>query len=120
MQTIIKRIVLLFLFSSVALCSANGFVVGDNIQVKESHVQEAPRTSSIQATVNGHALSVTFTENLGTVHVEVTDPDGGPVDMTDLHTPDGYYAYIHYAGSYVVTITLDNGDEYYGEFEVTD
>ena len=68
--------------------------------------------------INGHALSVVFTENLGTVHVEVTDTNSGFVDLTDMHTPNGYNAYIHHAGSYVVTITLGNGDEYYGEFEV--
>ncbi len=28
--------------------------------------------------------------------------------------------HIHYAGSYTVTFTIGNGDEYYGEFEVTD
>ena len=28
--------------------------------------------------------------------------------------------YIPNTGSYVVTFTLPNGDQYYGEFEVTD
>ena len=35
-----------------------------------------------------------------------------------MYTPNGYNAYIHHAGSYVVTFTLGNADEYYGEFDV--
>ena len=120
----IKRIFLLLLFSSlITVCCANDAIICDthnNIQIKEAQVQGSPKTSSIQASINGHALSVVFTENLGTVHVEVTDTSGGPVDLTDMYTPNGYNAYIHHAGSYVVTITLGNGDEYYGEFDVVD
>lgn len=88
------------------------------IIIKKSHVQLAPKTASINATINGHALSVIFTENLGIIHIEITDTNGIAVDLTDMYTPSGYNAYIHYAGSYVVTFTLGNGDEYYGEFDV--
>ena len=119
----ILRIVLLLQFLTLTIfCGANDAVLCEshNIQIKESHVQQAPKTASINATINGHALSVVFTENLGTVHVEVTDTSGGPVDLTDMYTPNGYNAYIHHAGSYVVTITLGNGDEYYGEFDVVE
>ena len=80
----------------------------------------ADKTSSIQASINGHTLSVVFTENLGEVQIEVTDSTGGTVDYWDLWTPNGYIAYLYDTGSYVVTFTLSNGDEYYGEFEVTD
>ena len=58
-----------------------------NINIKETQVQGAPKTNSIQASINGHVLAVVFLENLGQVAVEVTTA---------------------------------NGDEYYGEFEVTD
>ena len=34
--------------------------------------------------------------------------------------PNGVMFYIPNTGSYVVTFTLPNGDQYYGEFEVTD
>ena len=37
-----------------------------------------------------------------------------------MYTQNGYNAYIHHAGTYVVTFTLGNGDEYYGEFDVVD
>ena len=90
------------------------------ITIKEGSVQGAPKTSSIEATINGHQLTVTFLEDLGNVQVEVTTATGGTVDLTDIWTPNSYIAYITNTGSYVVTITLGNGDEYYGEFEVTD
>ena len=88
------------------------------IIIKESSVQGIPKTNSIQASINGHVLTVTFLENLGNVQVEVTTTTGGTVDLTDIWTPNSYIANITNTGDYVVTITLGNGDEYYGEFEV--
>ena len=57
------------------------------ITIKEGSVQGAPKTSSIEATINGHVLTVTFLENLGNVQVEVTTTTGGTVDLTDIWTP---------------------------------
>ena len=120
----IKTIVLLAI---MLFPSLYGNTLGCNISkthsvitVKEKTVQGVPKTSSIQASINGHTLSVVFTENLGEVQVEVTDSTGGTVDYWDIWTPNGYIVYIYDPGSYVVTFTLPNGDEYYGEFEVTD
>ena len=90
------------------------------IQIKESSVNGIPKTSSILASINGHTLTVTFTENLGNVQIDITTASGGAVSYGHVWTPDSYIAYITNTGSYVVTITLENGDEYYGEFEVTD
>ena len=90
------------------------------ITIKEGSVQEAPKTSSIQASINSHTLTVSFLENLGDVQVEITTATGGTVDYGHIWTPDSYIAYITNTGDYIVTITLGNGDEYYGEFEVTD
>ena len=115
----------------IALCAillatrviASGSYLSDGnnqVAIKASSVQGVPRTNSILAYIDGHSLTVTFTENLGTVQIEITTASGGPVTFTDVWTPDSYIAYIPSTGSYVVTITLPNGDEYYGEFEVTD
>ena len=119
----IKLIVLLF---GMLLPTARGNYQSSNLQdglgnivIKEANVHSDPKSSSIQATINGHSLTVVFLENLGTVHIEVTDTNGGAVALTDLYTPNGYNAYIYNTGSYIVTFTLTNGDEYYGEFEVT-
>ena len=78
------------------------------------------RSNAIAPIINGHVLTVTFTENLGQVAVEVTTVSGSPVDATSTITPNGIMFYIPLAGDYIVTFTLPNGDEYYGEFTVTD
>ena len=91
-----------------------------HIAIYGSTVQGDPRTNSILATINGHTLTVTFTENLGNVQIDITTATGGAVSYGHVWTPDSYIAYVYNTGSYIVTITLENGDEYYGEFEVTD
>ena len=119
----IKRFIQLFSFLLLTTwCYASGIDLNNghsNIQVKEKNVQGVPKSSSIQASIDGHVLSVVFTENLGHVQIEVTTSTGGTVDLMDIYTPNGYNAYISYTGDYVVTFTLSNGDEYYGEFTVT-
>ena len=96
-------------------------VDGGSVIIKEGNAHSGyDRSSSIDAFINGHTLTVTFTENLGDVLVEVTTASGGTVDYGQVWTPDSFIAYIYSTGSYVVTITLENGDEYYGEFEVVD
>ena len=37
-----------------------------------------------------------------------------------VQTPDCYQFYLPLTGDYIITFTLANGDEYYGEFTVTD
>ena len=90
------------------------------IQVKEANVQHTPKGSSIQATIDGHYLTVVFTENLGQVAVEITTSSGTPVEYLAMTTPNGQVFYIALPGDYIVNFTLSNGDEYYGEFTVTD
>ena len=91
-----------------------------HIQIKESQVQGEPRGSSIQASIDGHWLSVVFLENLGQVNIEITGIGGSEVQSQATPTPNGVNFYIPGAGSYIVTFTLPNGDTYYGEFEVSD
>ena len=120
----IKQFVLLLGFLLPTLWgNALGTVSNDgfsHITIHETTVQSHPKTNSILASINGHTLTVTFTENLGNVQIDITTASGGAVCYGHVWTPDSYIAYIYSTGSYVVTITLENGDEYYGEFEVTD
>ena len=122
----LKRFILLcavVIFLPMTWCVAGSYYYEDgysHIDIKESTVQGTPKGSTILASINGHTLTVTFTENLGDVLVEVTTASGGTVDYGQVWTPDSFIAYIYSTGSYVVTITLENGDEYYGEFEVSD
>lgn len=91
-----------------------------HIQIKESQVQGTPKTSSIQATIDGHYLTVAFTNNIGHVTVEVSEVNGGESQVESTPTPNGVIFYIVDTGSYIVTFTFSDGDIYYGEFEVID
>ncbi|MBR0540395.1 MAG: DUF3244 domain-containing protein [Bacteroidales bacterium] len=91
-----------------------------HIIVKESEVQGVPRGNTIEASINGHTLSIVFLQNIGHVTVEVETDTGTPVDSQSLSTPNSAQFYIAATGNYVFTVTLSNGDEYYGEFTVTD
>ena len=83
-------------------------------------MQDLPRGSSIQASIYGHTLTVVFTENLGQVAVEIATASGISIECTSIQTPNGLQFFIPNEGDYIVTFTLPNGDEYYGEFTVTD
>ena len=120
----IKQFVLLLGFMlPAAWCGANAAYSADgysHIAVKENHVQNAPKGHTIKASINGHTLTVMFTENIGQVAIEVFKVTGGAVETFWIQTPDGLQTYIPLAGDYIITFTLSNGDEYYGEFTVTD
>lgn len=78
------------------------------------------KSSSIIASINGHYLSVTFTENLGQVSIRIFNENGAPIDLITTPTPNGQIIYVTLVGSYTILFTLPNGDEYWGEFDVTD
>ena len=94
---------------------------GITIDVKEkASYGGLDKSSTITPTLNGHVLTVVFSENLGQVSVEVATAAGVSVQCLSVLTPNGLQVYIPNAGNYIVTFTLSNGDEYYGEFTVTD
>ncbi|MBR3710951.1 MAG: DUF3244 domain-containing protein [Bacteroidales bacterium] len=90
------------------------------ILIKESHVQGVPKGFTISATIDSHTLVASFSQNIGQVQIEVSTINGVDIETSVSETPNGVSIYIPYTGSYIVTFTLPNGDEYYGEFEVTD
>lgn len=85
-HTKIKRFILLLgLILPIAWCKAKGTLSFDeysHIAIKERVVQDAPKGSSIQASINGHVLTVVFTENLGQVAVEVSSVSGTSVHFS--------------------------------------
>lgn len=116
-------VLLLVLLLPAAWCSANGIHINDghsHLALKARIAQGAPKGSTINASIFGHSLTVVFTENLGQVDVEIITATGESVQFTSVLTPNGLQCYIPNTGDYVVTFTLSNGDEYYGEFTVTD
>ena len=120
---------MLCLILSGALCFAHGEAGTENEKGKDgtpiviignSSYGDSEKGNSILATLNSHILMVVFTENLGEVVVEVSTATGGYVQLDSCLTPNGLQFYIPLAGDYIVNFTLPNGDEYYGEFTVTD
>ena len=93
---------------------------GNPIIILESTAQSDPRSSTIQASIDGHYLTVIFTQDIGTLAMEL-DKVSGPMIFSypSVQTPDGYQFYLPLTGDYIITFTLANGDEYYGEFTVT-
>ena len=120
----LKHVALLLgLLMFAVWCGANNLGSMDgfsNIIIKEGNVHSSPKGSTIQATIDGHTLTVVFTENLGQVAMEITTASGASVEYLWVYTPNGIQTYLPLIGDYVITFTLPNGDEYYGEFTVTD
>ena len=127
MKKVTTMVLMLFMVLSGALCYASGAakteLKGDetpSITILKTKCGGTDKSGSISASINGHYLTVIFTENLGQVDVEITTSTGGYVQADSCITPNGIQFYIPNAGDYIVTFTLSNGDEYYGEFTVTD
>lgn len=118
---------MLCLVLSGALCYANGAVRTENKKVEgpilikqKVHHGGTDKSGSLVPSIYDHVLSIMFSENLGQVAVEVSTSSGTQVDCLSVLTPNGLQVYIPNAGTYIVTFTLSDGDEYYGEFTITD
>ena len=120
----IKQFILLFgLLLPTVWSGANDILSFDGLSpivIKEGILQGTPKGFSIQASIDGHTLTVAFTENLGQVSIEIATTTGAIVDCMSMLTPNGFQFFITNTGDYIVSFTLPNGDKYYGEFTVTD
>lgn len=126
MKKATQLVLMLCLTLSGALCYAYGVTGtetkgdGTPIEVIEKACHQGEeKGNSIIPTINGHVLSVAFTENLGQVAIEITNATGNIVQTFWMSTPNGLQTELYLTGDYVITFTLPNGDEYYGEFTVT-
>ena len=128
MQKATTLVLMLCFILSGALCYAHGASRMTNVKgegapkiiiIKAQH-GGVDKSGSIVPSIYDHVLSVLFSENLGQVAVEISTASGVTVDCLSAFTPNGLQCYIPDAGNYIVTFTLSNGDEYYGEFTVTE
>lgn len=115
------------LFATTLICvqvlakTSKEIVEGIPIEIhKTTGTNSNDKSSSIQAIIEGHVLSVLFLEDLGQVSIDVARVPVGETQMQSTPTPHGVNFYIYNTGSYTVTFALANGDEYFGEFTVTD
>ena len=77
------------------------------------------RSESISADITGHVLTITFNENVGIAHIVIKDSNGVYIDRENVFsTPDYATFIINDAGYYRMDITLSNGEQYYGYFQV--
>ena len=128
MKKVTTLVLMLCLVLSGALCYAHGAARTENDKGKETPIITiaksqhggTDKSGSITPTLDDHVLTVVFTENIGQVAVEVSTDIGTPVDCLSVLTPNGLQVYIPNTGNYIVTFTLPDGDEYYGEFTITD
>ena len=128
MKKFSKLVLMLCLVLSGALCYASNATKTENkkgngitLEVKQKVFHgSSDKSGSIVPTLDGHVLTVIFTENLGQVAVEVSTAVGTLVHYSLTPTPNGVQVYILDTGDFIITFTLSNGDEYYGEFTVTD
>lgn len=129
MKKATKMVLMLCLVLSGALCYAHSEAGTRNMKgndgitigvIESSSQSGSDKSSAITPVINGHVLSVMFSENLGQVTVEVSTTSGVRVDCLSVLTPNGLQVYIPNVGNYIVTFTLPNGDVYAGEFTVTD
>ena len=129
MKKVTQLVLMLCLILSGALCYARGIAGTENekgsdgtpiVIIRNSIHSGSEKGNTIISMINGHVLTVVFTENLGQVTIEVTTVSGNPVTCMSTYTPNGVILYVTNIGDYIITFTLPNGDEYYGEFTVTD
>lgn len=128
MKRLSKLVLMLCLVLTGAFCYARGMARTGNekeqgipiIVIAKAQHGGTDKSGSITPTINGQTLTVLFTESMGRVSVDVTTASGNAVDGTSTITPSGIQIFIPFAGEYIVNFTLPNGDEYYGEFTITD
>ena len=128
MKKVSKFVLMLCFVLSAALSYAHSATRTENkkgegitIEVKEKTCHGGlDKSNAIFASINGHVLTVFFSENLGQVTIEVTTATGTPMDCLSTQTPNGVNLFVPLAGDYIITFTLPNGDVYFGEFTVTD
>ena len=117
-------IILAVLLGTAVLAKPTGSdVTAEPVQIMSIISNNSNNKSSdpISATIDGHALTIYINENVGIAHIVVTNSNGVYIDRDNiLHTPDMATILIEDEGFYTVTITLNNGDVYYGDFMVTE
>ena len=119
-----KKLSILFMLFSVVLtmeAEQNGFGDGVNVSKVQANIQNGytDRSETISADITGHTLTITFNDNVGIAHIVIKDSNGVYIDNDNvLSTPDHATFIINDAGYYRMDITLSNGEQYYGYFQV--
>ena len=106
-----------------SMADAKVITAKDKVDVVAVHTgtqnSAEPRSESISADITGNLLTITFNDNVGIAHIVIKDFNGVYIDNDNvLSTPDHATFIINDAGYYRMDITLSNGEQYYGYFQV--
>ncbi|MBQ2906692.1 MAG: DUF3244 domain-containing protein [Bacteroidales bacterium] len=119
-----RKKILLFsiLFLSFAIIT-EGKQAGEKIDVISGHATNThganSRFQTISADITGNVLTITFNDNVGIAHIVIKDSNGVYIGRDNVFsTPDYATFIINDAGYYRMDITLSNGEQYYGYFQV--
>lgn len=113
-------LVLLFLAAEAQCISEN-----DKIEIRKRYADAdsngSYRSNSISADIDGNLLSIYFLENVGIAHIVISRNGEVYIDNENVFsTPHRASFIIADAGDYRMDITLNNGEQYYGCFSVTE
>ena len=112
------------LFSVVLRMEAESKSFGDGVNVSkvQSNTQNSSndRSEAISADITGHTLTINFNDNVGIAHIVIKDAMNGIyIDSDNVYsTPECAVFIINDAGYYRMDITLSNGEQCYGYFQV--
>lgn len=119
-----KRLILMIMLSQIFfITEAKQKNVVEGVNVIEVYANTynglENRSQSISADITGHVLTITFNENVGIAHIVIKDSNGVYIDSDNvISTPDHATFIINDAGYYRMDITLSNGEQCYGYFQV--
>ena len=119
-----KRLILMIMLSQIFfITEAKQKNVVEGVNVIEVYANTynglENRSQSISADITGHVLTITFNDNVGIAHIVIKDSNGIYIDSDNVYsTPECAVFIINDAGYYRMDITLSNGEQYYGYFQV--
>ena len=118
-----KTIAILVFLAMHSVTEAKQLKNSEGIEVLSTHANiqngYTDRSETISADITGHVLTITFNDNVGIAHIVIKDSNGVYIDRENvLSTPDHATFIINDAGYYRMDITLSNGEQYYGYFQV--
>ena len=79
------------------------------------------RYPPISADVIGHNLTISINQNIGIAQIIIRDSNGAIVEVDNMmSSPNTTYIYISESGYYRIDIIINNGNQYYGYFDIHD
>ena len=118
-----KCFMLILMLQISFILGAKQSSTGDGIDIIAVHTStqngSTNRSETISADITGYTLTITFNDNVGIAHIVIKDSNGVYIDRENVFsTPDYATFIINDAGYYRMDITLSNGEQYYGYFQV--